>query len=90
MEGGGFNVRLDTVLFSLTGRYNNYNRIQCVDYNTMYEHYGYDAEPYRLTIYIISKDYIRVEDNQEYLLSIEQPYPYFNKLLYNGRYERVF
>ena len=87
---GGYNLRLDTALFSLTGRYNSYNnRIQCVDYNTMYEYYGYDAEPYRLTIYIINENYIRVEDNQEYLLSIDQPYPKMDKLLYNGRYEKL-
>ena len=87
---GGFNVKWNTVLFSLTGRYSSYNnRIQCVDYNTMYEYYGYDAEPYRLTIYIINENYIRVEDNQEYLISIEQPYPKMDKLLYNGRYEKL-
>lgn len=87
---GGFNVRWDTVLFSLTGRYYSYSdRIECVDYNTMYETYGYDAEPYRLTIHIINESYIRVEDNQEYLRSIDQPYPKMDKLIYNGRYEKI-
>lgn len=87
---GGFNLRLGIALFSLTGRYNRFSdRIQCVDYDTMEETYGYDAEPYRLTIHIINENYIRVEDNQEYLLSIEQPYPKMDKLIYNGRYEKI-
>ena len=87
---GGFNLRLGIAFFSLTGRYYSYSdRIECVDYNTMYETYGYDAEPYRLTIYIINESYIRVEDNQEYLRSIDQPYPKMDKLIYNGRYEKI-
>ncbi|WP_302368154.1 hypothetical protein [Brachyspira aalborgi] len=87
---GGFNLRLGIALFSLTGRYNRFSdRIQCVDYDTMEETYGYDAEPYKLTIHIINENYIRVEDNQEYLRSIEQPYPKMDKLIYNGRYEKI-
>lgn len=87
---GGANLRLDIASFSLTGRYYSYSdRIQCVDYNTMYETYGYDAEPYKLTIHIINENYIRVEDNQEYLRSIDQPYPKMDKLIYNGRYEKI-
>ncbi len=87
---GGFNLRLGIALFSLTGRYNRFSdRIQCVDYDTMEETYGYDAEPYRLTIHIINESYIRVEDNQEYLRSIDQPYPKMDKLIYNGRYEKI-
>ena len=87
---GGFNLRLGIALFSLTGRYNRFSdRIQCVDYDTMEETYGYDAEPYKLTIHIINENYIRVDDNQEYLRSINQPYPKMDKLIYNGRYEKI-
>ena len=38
---------------------------------------------------VINKNYIQVDDNQEYLLSIEQPYPKMDKLIYNGRYEKI-